>query len=346
LSVLLRVGANGCTDPQLATRGRRKYGGNLDEAFHNDEDVPAAKIRKAGEFQMMVIVIPAYNEERFIGSVVLKARKFADTVVVVDDGSSDATGEIAGEAGALVERHALNQGKGGALNTGFRKARELGAQIVVVLDGDGQHSPGEIPKLIAPIEKGEADMVIGSRYLDRRSAVPRSRVFGHRVITFLTNFASGRRVTDSQSGFRAFSAHAIDEIAFTSRSFSVESEMQFLANRYSLRLMEVPVIIHYPDTPKRSAIMQGLLVVNGILRLAGQHRPLLFFGVSGVVVLLAGLLWGAYVVEIYNHRHVLATGYALISVLLSIIGTLSFFTGIILYSIRGLITEIKEEIKR
>jgi glycosyltransferase involved in cell wall biosynthesis len=295
---------------------------------------------------MIVIVIPAYNEERFIGSVVLKARKYADAVVVVDDGSGDATAEIAQEAGALVERHALNRGKGGALNTGFHKARALGAQAVVVLDGDGQHSPGEIPALIAPILRGEADMVIGSRYLDRRSTVPPSRILGHRVITFLTNLASGQRVSDSQSGFRAFSARAIELIAFTSRSFTVESEMQFLAKQHQLKLVEVPILVQYPDKPKRSVIVQGLTVLNGILRLMGQHRPLLFFGVPGAIVLLAGLLVGAHVVEVFSETHVLAVGNALICVAFTILGSLSLFAGLILFSMHGLLSEIKAAIEK
>jgi glycosyltransferase involved in cell wall biosynthesis len=295
---------------------------------------------------MVVIIIPAFNEERFIGSVILRARKFADALIVVDDGSADATAEIAAEAGAIVERHVLNQGKGGALNTGFHKARSLGADVVVVLDGDGQHSPGEIPALIAPILSGQADMVIGSRYLDRRSTVPRSRILGHQVVTFLTNFASGQRVTDSQSGFRAFSTRAIHLITFTSRSFSVESEMQFFAKQHDLKLVEIPILIRYPDRPKRSAVMQGLTVVNGILRLVSQHRPLLFFGVPGGIVLLVGLSVGAHVVEMFSQTHLLAVGNALISVALTILGSLSLFSGLILFSIQGLLHEIKTEIEK
>ena len=295
---------------------------------------------------MLIAIIPAYNEERFIGSVVLKARKYVDTVMVIDDGSRDLTAEIAQAAGAIVIRHETNRGKGVALNSGFQKARELDAQILVILDGDGQHRPEEIPTVVAPIINGEADIVIGSRYLDRKSRVPFFRIWGHKAFTSATNWLSGTHLTDSQSGFRAFSKNAIQKINFKSKDFSVELEMQFLAKQQDLKLIEVPVVIRYPDQSKRPVIVHGASVLNGILRMVGQHRPLLFFGVSGVIVLLVGLLWGAYVVEIYNHKHELATGYALISVLLSVIGTLSLFTGIILHSIRGLIIEIKEEIKR
>jgi glycosyltransferase involved in cell wall biosynthesis len=289
---------------------------------------------------MVIAVIPAFNEERFIGSVVLKARKYVDTVMVIDDGSGDLTAEIARAAGALVIRHESNRGKGAALNSGFQKARELEAQVLVVLDGDGQHRPDEIPTVTAPILNGEADIVIGSRYLDRKSRVPFFRIWGHKAFTSATNWLSGTHLTDSQSGFRAFSRNAIQKIKFDSKDFSVESEMQFLASQNDLKLLEVPIVIRYSDEPKRPLVVHGASVLNGILRMVGQHRPLLFFGVPGAIVLLAGLLWGAYVVEIYSVAHTLAVGYALISVLLSIIGIFSLFTGIVLHSVRALLHEL------
>lgn len=297
-------------------------------------------VRGAFRQRPVVILIPAYNEERFIGSVVLKARRLGAEIVVVDDGSTDATAEIAEAAGAMVIRHAVNQGKGSALNTGFRFARERGAAIVVTIDGDGQHLPEEMDAVIAPIESGAADIVVGSRYLESTSEVPRHRVWGHRAFNALTNGASGVAVTDSQSGFRAFSERALTAFAFQSTGFSVESEMQFLAKEHGLRVAEVPITIRYSDQPKRNVIIHGLLVLNGVLRLIGQHRPLLFFGGSGALILIAGLLWGLYVVDIYRVTTRLAVGYALISVLLSIIGVVMFFTGIMLHSVRGLLLEI------
>jgi glycosyltransferase involved in cell wall biosynthesis len=117
----------------------------------------------------VVAVIPAYNEERFIGSVVLRARQYADTVIVVDDGSTDATGEIAAAAGVIVVRHESNRGKGAALNTGFHRARALGAAAVVTLDGDGQHRGDELAVLAEPVLSGQADIVVGSRFLGSRA---------------------------------------------------------------------------------------------------------------------------------------------------------------------------------
>jgi glycosyltransferase involved in cell wall biosynthesis len=289
---------------------------------------------------MLIAIIPAYNEERFIGSVVLKAKKYVDTVMVIDDGSMDLTAEIAQAAGALVVPMEHNRGKGAALNYGFQKARELGAHAVVILDADGQHRPEEIPTVMAPIQEERADIVVGSRYLERNSRVPFARILGHRFFNSFTNWLTGTHVTDSQSGFRAFSNRALQQINFESKDFSVESEMQFLATRKDLKLVEVPIVIRYTDQAKRPVISHGVSVLNGILRLIGQNRPLLFFGVPGVMVLLVGLLWGAWVVEIYSRSQTLAVGYALISVMLSIIGMFSLFTGIILHSVRALLHEL------
>jgi len=184
----------------------------------------------------VLVIIPAYNETRCIGSVVLAARKHVSAVMVVDDGSTDNTLEIAQAAGAIVVRHEHNQGKGAALTTGLRMVRDLRPKVVVLMDGDGQHIPAQIPIVAAPVLKGEADIVVGSRYLEpEKSNVPIHRVWGHRVFNFMTNTIAGQSTTDSQSGFRAFSLAALDAFADTilsSRGFGVESEMQMWAHDY------------------------------------------------------------------------------------------------------------------
>jgi hypothetical protein len=147
-------------------------------------------------------------------------------------------------------------------------------------------------------------------------------------------------VTDSQSGFRAFSRRALDALSLSSKGFSVESEMQFLASDCNLRVCEVPITIKYLDKPKRSVISQGLTVLGGILRLVGQHRPLLYFGVPGTILLAIGLIWGAQSISFYNQRQILSAGYVLVSTLLITLGALSFFAGLILHSIRGLLLDL------
>ncbi len=293
--------------------------------------------------QRVAVIIPAYNEERFIGSVVLAARRYAGVVLVVDDGSTDATAEIAAAAGGVLIAHEQNLGKGAALNTGLHEARKLCPDVVVLIDGDGQHRPQDMSRVIEPILTGQADIVVGSRYLDHESNVPRQRVFGHRVFTLLTNRASGLKLTDSQSGYRALSPRALEALIFHSNGFSVESEMQFIAHEQRLRVVEVPILIQYRDKPKRPVVSHGLGVLNGFLRFVGQYRPLLFLGLPGLVCLLAGMGWGLWVVEIYRRSQTLAVGYALISVLLGLGGALGLFCGIILHSVRGLLIDLLGE---
>lgn len=317
------------------------YPGNGDATAGASEQQPQGS---GARIEGLVIIIPSYNEERFIGSVVLKARRYAERVIVVDDGSTDGTAEIAQAAGAIIARHKHNRGKGAALATGMGLARRLAPRAVVMIDGDGQHVCDQIPQVVAPILSGEADIVVGSRYLGDSSETPAHRIWGHRVFNLLTSAPSGVAVTDSQSGFRAFSPAAVDAIHFRSDGFSVESEMQFIARDKGLRMAEVPISIHYPDKPKRPVMSHGMLVLNGLLRLVGQYRPLLFFGVPGLLIFLAGLALGGYVVHQYQATGLLAVGYAMITVLLAVVGMLSFVTGVILHSIRGLLSSLEEKL--
>lgn len=291
----------------------------------------------------ILAVIPAYNEERFIASTVLRVRKLISRVVVIDDGSRDATAALAAEAGAEVLRLPQNQGKSAALQAGFQFASSQNLAAVVVIDADGQHIPEELPRLLAPILERQADIVIGSRYLQNASHVPRSRVFAHRFFNFLTGIASGETVTDSQSGFRALSPRAVSLMQFQSSRFAVESEMQFIAHQNQLKVVEVPVTICYPDPPKRSATLQGVEVLNKLLFIVGQYRPLLFFGISGMLILLSGITGGVIVVDIYRRSQQLAVGYAMVSVLLSILGTVGLSTGLILHSVRGLLMQFRSD---
>ncbi len=283
-----------------------------------------------------IAVIAAYNEDRFVGSVVLKTRHYVDHVIVVDDGSTDQTARIAEECGAIVIRHETNCGKAEAINTGLERARTMEAGVVILIDADGQHDPAEIPTLLAPIEADQADVVVGSRFLGLKSEIPWWRIVGQHVLTVTTNVASGVPLTDSQSGFRALSRKALLAFSFRAEGgFSIESEMQFLVQQHKLTIEEVPVQMTYDEGPKRNPFKHGLQVLNGILNLVSMHRPLFFFGVPGLLILVVGLILGAVVVDRYNTYQSLAVGYALISILLDLIGIQTLFTGIILHTIRA-----------
>src|SRR5215204_625769 len=163
------------------------------------------ELRATGTFTRgaIVVAIPAHNEDRFIGSLVLKLRAQNRHVLVVDDGSSDATAAIAEAAGADVIRHPTNLGKAAAVHTVFEHARRLGTDVLVVLDGDSQHDPADVDRVAAPVLNGEADMVVGSRFAGVRSRIPRWRIAGQRALTLATNMGSGLHLSDSESGYRA-----------------------------------------------------------------------------------------------------------------------------------------------
>lgn len=291
-----------------------------------------------------VALIPAYNEERFIGSLVLAIKSYVDEVVVVDDGSHDRTAEIARKAGATVVQHELNQGKATAVNTGFTYLRQIKPSAMVMLDGDGQHCAEDIPQVLAPVLAGEADIVVGSRFQDVKSAIPAYRQVGQHSLTLATNLTSGVWVSDSQSGFRAFSSRAIERLSFSQGGFSIESEMQFLVRDHQLRVAEVPIKVIYAEPAKRNPVSHGMQVLNGIMQLVGQSRPLLFFGSVGLVVFLVGMLLGLYIIDIYTRTQDLAIGYGLVTVVLCVVGVLLLFAGVILHSTRGMLLEFRNSV--
>lgn len=293
----------------------------------------------------VVAVIPAYNEERFIGSVVLTTLGYASTVIVVDDGSSDRTAEVAKAAGAVVVRLSRQGGKGRALNAGFQLARDFKPDAIVTLDGDAQHDPAEIPVLAAPIVAGLADVVIGSRFLGIQSRIPWWRKMGQKMLTVVTNAASGVHVTDSQTGYRAFSQAALDCLRFHSTGLSVESEMQFLLGQGALRWMEVPVHVQYRDGNKRNPVVHGLSVMDTMLGLVARRHPLLFFGGPGLVLAVMGFIFGINVIEMVGRFRQVPVGTAIMSTLLLIGGLLLGVTGTILHSLEHFAARIGGDIR-
>jgi len=286
---------------------------------------------------LVVAVIPCFNEERFIGSVVLKVKKHVDKVLVVDDGCTDTSAEVAVAAGALVVRHDYNRGLGAALRSGFQKAKEISPDVVVRLDGDGQHNPDNIPALIAPILRGEADVVIGSRFLKGKTRGPLYRRIGQCVLTATTNLGSGTHVTDSQSGFRAFSAEAVKKMAITEDGFSAESEMQFAIARNGLKVVEVPIAAIYAEKAKRSPLGHGVNVLSRVLVLLSLRQPMVLFGVPGLLLTGGGVALALLVLDIWGRTKQLATGYFLGAILLCLVGILALFAALMLQSMKELL---------
>jgi hypothetical protein len=292
----------------------------------------------------IVAVIPAYNEERFIGSVVLNTLHYAHHVIVVDDGSTDRTTLLARLAGACVVEMPHNGGKGMALNAGFREARKFDPAVVVMLDGDAQHEPSEIPVLAAPILAGRADVVIGSRFMGVHSEIPRWRQMGQHTLTMVTNRASGTAISDSQSGFRAFNVEALEKLHFRTAGLSVESEMQFQLDATNLRTAEVPISVQYLDGNKRNPVVHGVEVLNAIFTLVAKRRPLTMLGAPGITICALGVVFGLFVVQTVDTRHVVPIGTAVLSTLFILVGVLLTVTAVILQSINLAMDRMIQEV--
>lgn len=187
----------------------------------------------------MSVIIPAYNEEKRIGNVLARIPDFVDEVIVIDDGSSDATYEVAKRYTDKAIRLNKNMGKGAALREGLRHAS---GDIIVFMDADGQHNPKEIPKLLEPIIKGKADFVIGKRII-KTGKRPLPRKLSNFITTTLIRLKTKQRIEDSQSGFRAIRREFVPEI--TSDRYEVETEVLIKAVKKGARITEVPVSTRY-----------------------------------------------------------------------------------------------------
>jgi len=289
-------------------------------------------------------ILPAYNEEITIGSVVLLTRKYADRVIVVDDGSQDRTAEVAEMAGAKVIRHSQNRGKGAALKTGFASLNS--PDIIVTIDTDGQHDPADIPKLVEPILHGEADMVNGSRYLNgNKKNTPLYRRMGQKVLDTATNLDSGLSITDSQSGFRAFSYHVKDIFSFHQNGLAIESEMLVDAADVSLRIKEVEIGVRYDvDGSSEHPITHGMKVLIKILNDMKLRRPLYYFTVPGLIMAMIGIAMGMEFLRVFYHGGSLYYGPTLLMVVLTLVGSFMALTGIVLDSISMIMYEYKSKV--
>ena len=290
----------------------------------------------------VIIGIPAFNEEKNIGSLIIELKKRYDHVLVCDDGSSDNTADIALEMGATVAKHSQNQGYGSAIKTIFSESKKIDCNILVTFDADGQHQISEIDDILKPILENSADIVIGSRFLGKTKNLPKYRKFGIKTITGLTNVMTGSNISDSQSGFRAYSQKILKEISPTESGMGISTEILIKATKKKMRITEIPITISYENnTHSKEPISHGASVIISTVKHVAIERPLLYYGITGLFFLGIGLIFGMWALQIYSEEKVFMTNVALVGIAGIILGTILLISGTILFSIANLIRENK-----
>ena len=288
----------------------------------------------------VTVGIPAYNEEKNIASIIVKLKKISSRIIICNDGSTDSTGLIAKELGAIVINHQKNQGYGAAIKSIFLKSKEIGAKVLVTLDADGQHDVNEIDKLLKPITDDKCDIVIGSRFLGETENVPSYRKLGINVITKLTNASIKKNLTDSQSGFRAYNKKVIEQIPLSESGMGVSTEILIKASSKEFRIAEVPITISYGgDTSTHNPVTHGTSVIFSTIKYTSIEHPLKFYGIPSVILLIIGAVLTYFAIEYYVDIGRLNTNLTVVSAGIVLVGIVLLITAILLYSLVSVVRE-------
>jgi len=291
---------------------------------------------------MKLVCIPAFNEEKTIGEIVETSLQYADKVIVCNDGSTDNTEKKAKEKGATIINHKKNLGYGAAIITLFEETRKQNAEIMITLDGDGQHDPEQIPTLVNALTENNVDVVIGSRFLDKNTNSPGYRKTGIKIITSASNFGTNFKVSDSQSGFRVYSKNAIDAIHPTEKGMAVSTEILLKASNKGLSVAEVPITVSYEgETSTHKPVPQGISVLMNTLKFISVKHPIRFYALPGIALVIAGLVLGVQFLDEYLTNQTIFYGSLFGSILLFLIGSILIATAIILFSMATLMSERK-----
>ena len=288
----------------------------------------------------ITIGIPAYNEEKNIASIIIKLKKITDSIIVCDDGSSDMTSDISKNLGAIVITHKKNMGYGVAINSIFQKAKELNIDLLVTFDADGQHRVEDIEKVVEPIKNNTADLVIGSRFLDKKSNVPNYRKIGIKVITKITNASIKKKLTDSQSGFRAYNKQVLSQISPSDIGMGISTEILIKSSSKGLRIMEVPVTILYSgDTSTHNPVSHGTSVLLSTIKFTSIEHPLKFYGIPSVIFLIIGGIFTTLAIQYYIDVGRLNSNLTLIGGSTVLLGIILLICAILLYSLVSVVRE-------
>ena len=287
-----------------------------------------------------VIGIPAFNEEKNIASIIMKLKKVTDHIIVCNDGSTDMTEEISKELDVIVINHSRNMGYGSAIRSIFLKAKELQADILVTFDADGQHRVEDIQSVTQPIIDNKADIVIGSRFLENKSDIPEYRKFGIKVITKITNSSLKEKLTDSQSGFRAYSKNVLKDVTPSESGMGVSTEILIKASNAGHKIAEVPITIMYgSDTSTHNPVSHGTSVLFSTIKFTSIEHPLKFYGIPAIIFLGIGFVFMLWTFQTYAVEKEIITNVALIGIGSLVIGIVFLLSAILLYSLVSVVRE-------
>ena len=289
----------------------------------------------------IAVGLPAFNEEENIGKIIAQLLNKSYAVIVCNDGSSDSTGIIAEKMGAIMINHKKNLGYGAAIGSIFKKAREDKFDILVTFDSDGQHRISDIEKIIEPIQNKMSDIVIGSRFTgDGKADMPKYRKLGIKVITNLVNSQTGKKITDSQSGFRAYNTKVLAQINPSESGMGVSTEILIKADKQKLKIKEIPITILYEgETSTHNPIAHGTSVILSTMKFISIEHPLKFYGIPGIGFLLMGLFFAIWTIQEFTSTGRIITNISLIGIGSIIFGMILTMTSIMLFSLVNVVRE-------
>lgn len=212
----------------------------------------------------VTVIIPAHNEEKYISKVIEESKKYVDNVIIVDDDSTDKTSELAKKQGAIVIKHSSNSGLGKSLKTGCDSAVLLGSDILIILDGDGQHDPSEIPAMIKLLKSKEAGLVIGERDFKK---IPLKKRVGNIFLSWMLKEMFDIKIKDTQSGYRAMTAETYRKIRWKSKDYSVASEILINLKNKNLKYATKKIKTIYHEKNKGTTILDGIKIAKNIIKL-------------------------------------------------------------------------------
>ena len=290
----------------------------------------------------ITVGLPAYNEEKNIAKIIVQLKKVADQIIVCDDGSTDLTSRIAESLGTIVIKHPKNLGYGSAIRSIFLKAREINSEILVTIDSDGQHKIEDVEKVVKPVVDGRADISIGSRFLDKDDNAPKYRKLGINIITKVTNSSLSEKITDSQSGFRAYNNKVLQTLTPSDSGMGISTEILIKSSNLGFKIAEVPTEIQYEgDTSSQNPVSHGTGVLLSTLKYISIERPLRFYGIPSFILFTIGLIFTFFATQYYAEMGRLNTNLTLIAAGTLVIAVILIVTAILLYSLVSVVREGK-----